>query len=178
MITVTMTAPLGSGGRELAQIVAETLGLTLVDHQIVDDAARALRLPENEVAHAEQPPHLLDRLFRTLAAQPGLAEWGQSAAVTTPAPDELCRAALHHEIERWADQGSCVILGHGGQMALGRRPRVIHLLCHASREDRVEMVCRDEWLGPREAERRVEAADRCQEEWHRAAYGANLYDTR
>jgi cytidylate kinase len=64
MPVIAMTREMGSGGREVAQRVAEEMGLTLILHELVEhDLAEYLHVPESAVHHRlEGGATLLERL--------------------------------------------------------------------------------------------------------------------
>src|SRR2546430_16333559 len=68
---ITVTRQYGSGGSDIARLVAERLGWQLVDNQFVEEVARRAGVPPDEVAQREErAPGLLERLARTLAGAP------------------------------------------------------------------------------------------------------------
>src|SRR3989442_10169093 len=68
---ITVTRQYGSGGSDIARLVAERLGWELVDNQFVEAVARRAGVPPDEVAQREErAPGLLERLARTLAGAP------------------------------------------------------------------------------------------------------------
>src|SRR2546428_7858270 len=68
---ITVTRQYGSGGSDIARLVAERLGWELVDNQFVEAVARRAGVPPDEVAQREErAPGLLERLAPTLAAAP------------------------------------------------------------------------------------------------------------
>src|SRR2546427_10606706 len=85
---ITVTRQYGSGGSDIARLVAERLGWELVDNQFVEAVARRAGVPPDEVAQREErAPGLLERLPRTLAvAPPGM--FIAQAAVPPVQPDE------------------------------------------------------------------------------------------
>src|SRR2546426_12843636 len=62
---ITVTRQYGSGGSDIARLVAERLGWELVDNQFVEAVARRAGVPPDEVAQREErAPGLLERLAR------------------------------------------------------------------------------------------------------------------
>ena len=50
---ITVTRQYGSGGSDIARLVAERLGWELVDNQFVEEVARRAGVPPAEVAQRE-----------------------------------------------------------------------------------------------------------------------------
>src|SRR3989442_9042063 len=68
---ITVTRQYGSGGSDIARLVAERLGWELVDNQFVEAVARRAGVPPDEVAQREErAPGLLERLPPTPAVAP------------------------------------------------------------------------------------------------------------
>src|SRR3989442_15999329 len=68
---ITVTRQYGSGGSDIARLVAERLGWELVDNQFVEAVARRAGVPPDEVAQREErAPGLLERLAPTPAVAP------------------------------------------------------------------------------------------------------------
>src|SRR3989442_15473450 len=60
---ITVTRQYGSGGSDIARLVAERLGWELVDNQFVEAVARRAGVPPDEAAQREErAPGLLERL--------------------------------------------------------------------------------------------------------------------
>src|SRR2546427_12644915 len=77
---ITVTRQYGSGGSDIARLVAERLGWELVDNQFVEAVARRAGVPPDEVAQREErAPGLLERLA---PPPPG----GPPAVFIPPAP--------------------------------------------------------------------------------------------
>src|SRR5256712_7999522 len=68
---ITVTRQYGSGGSDVARLVAERLGWELVDNQFVEEVARRAGVPPAGVAQREErAPGLLERLARPPAVAP------------------------------------------------------------------------------------------------------------
>ena len=50
---ITVTRQYGSGGSDVARLVAKALGWTLIDNEFVDQVARLAGLPADEVAQRD-----------------------------------------------------------------------------------------------------------------------------
>jgi cytidylate kinase len=131
---ITITRQYASGGSDIAQLVAQQLGWTVIDNEFVDEVARRAGLPRAEVAQREErTPGLLERLARTLAAaSPEL--FITEAAVSAAERDE---AAIHRMTERIileaASEGRAVVVGRGAQALLAKRPDALHVYVVASK---------------------------------------------
>jgi cytidylate kinase len=132
---ITVSREHGSGGREIAHRVAESLGWRLVDRAIIEEVARLARIPPDEAeAFDERVDPWLIRLVRGLWA-------GSADSFAGPPPDtvldadrmaDLTRRAVVHA----ATAGQCVIVGRGAQCILAGREDVLRVFIYAPAEDR------------------------------------------
>ena len=77
---ITISRQFGAGGSAVAQMVADRLGWTVVDNELVDQVARRAGLaPEVVAEREERVPSFGERLARALVAAP-------EEVVVPPAP--------------------------------------------------------------------------------------------
>jgi len=84
---LTVSRLYGSGGSEVAAIVAKTLGWSLLDNAVVDAVATRMGLSVAEVqAREERVPSLVERLTAAMAM--GSQEWASPIAAAKRPTDE------------------------------------------------------------------------------------------
>ena len=156
----------GSGGSEVAELVASTLGWTLLDDAVVDAVAARLGVPPAEVkAREERVPSLAERLVDTLSlASPELAPMIGGGFPPTEA--QLVEVT-HHVIEEVVHAGPAVLVGRGAQCVLAERQDALHVYCYAPREALVRRTEERLGLTRAEAERRVAETSRQRERYVR-----------
>ena len=131
---VTLAAFYGAGGTVVGPRVAERLGVPLLDRGILTAVAQRLRVPEEAVAESEEPPQGgVGRLLGSLA-RAGISD---AAAVDNPELDDRRYRAETEDFIAAAAESGGVILGRGGQVILGGRPGVLHVLLGGPRETRI-----------------------------------------
>src|SRR5918997_2563377 len=103
MPVITISRMFGSGGSEIAELVASALGWTLLDDAVIDAVATRLGVAPAEVeARDERVPSLAERLVDTLSlASPELAP---AAGALTPTEAQLVDVT-HHVIEEVVQAG-------------------------------------------------------------------------
>ena len=159
MPVVAMTREMGSGGREVAQHVADRLGLTVVLHHMVEhDIAEHLHLRESAVHHLlEGGATLLERL------QTG----GKRLARYTA-----------EEILELANQGNVLIRGWGACAVLRDVPHVVRVRVCAPMEVRERNVMeRSEVKYRGGARREIERNDAAHRTTLQGAYGIDREDS-
>ena len=98
MAILTVSRLYGSGGSEVAAIVAKTLGWSLLDNAVVDAVATRMGLSVAEVqAREERVPSLVERLTSAMAM--GSQEWMSPIADTKRPTDEQLIEVTRHIIE-------------------------------------------------------------------------------
>jgi cytidylate kinase len=136
---LTISREYGSGGSDIAAMVAESLGWRLLDDALLDEISRLAKVPISEVRTFDETiDPWICRLMRPL--------WGTSPDGISPvAPVHLFdadeEAAFADRIIRNAwDAGGCVVVGRGAQCVLRYEPDVFHVFVYAGWEERIKRV--------------------------------------
>ena len=160
-------------------MLATRLKADFLDSQLIDEVARQLELPREEVeAEDEQPGSLLSRLLLALGAantEPMIPP--ETASVWTP-PNadpvfDTRRAVLQltQDVIREAARGNnVVIVGRGGAYILRDHPGALHVFLRAEPVVRVRTIMEREKKTEDQARRRLKQAD---ENW--TAYIKQVY---
>ena len=169
---ITVTRQYGSGGSEIARLVAQALDWTVIDSELVDQVARRAGLPPEQVAaREERAPGLLERLARTLAvASPEM--FVTTAGVPRAEDDESTIARVTERIiADAAAHGNVVLVGRGAQAILAQRPEALHVYVVASRAWRARQVVQRLGADPAEVERVLDDTDRQRDRYVKEHYG-------
>jgi cytidylate kinase len=162
MPVITISRLTGSGGATIGQRLAERLGASYLNTQIIHEVAHRLGMSEATArAYDERAEAFIERLSRVLwLANPGMVPMGIS---DTPLPFELTTQAFvevtRQLVREAALTGNAVIFGHGAQFILAQQPQVLHVRFIAPLAYRVERVMQREHINRTEAERRVREED-------------------
>jgi cytidylate kinase len=176
MPVITVSRLTGSGGATIGQRLAERLGASYLDKQIIREAAQRLGISEAAAAeYNERAEAFIERLARVLwVSEPAFAPISPPAA---PVPFESLTDAFvevtRQLVRQAAATGNAVIFGHGAQFILAQQPGVLHVRFIAPWPARVERVMRREGLSRAEAERRVRAEDQRRANYIRQYYQAD-----
>jgi cytidylate kinase len=167
---VTIAREYGSGGADIARLLADRLGWKLLDRCLVEKIAQAARVePGVAQAYDERPDAWFDRLTRAFWEGGGLR-----AALPGPSFDvfdaNTAASLTQSLIEEAATMGNCVIVGRASQCILQQRSDTFHVFIYAPREERLRRV-RERHPSLAEAEEALEVRDR-----ERAAYVRRFYD--
>jgi CMP/dCMP kinase len=133
MAVVTIARETGAGGADVGRLVAARLGADLVDASLIDEVARRLQLPRDEVEDRdEQPSSLVERLLRGLALAQG--PMGVDGTLATDVPRDPYDAIVRltaQVIGESARTGSAVIVGRGAGFVLAGMPGAVHVFLSA-----------------------------------------------
>src|SRR5256886_5277763 len=151
-------------------MLADRLKADFLDSNIIDEVARRLQLPKEDVeAEDEQPGSMLARLLVALGSASSEPLIPVEAAAWTPpnaAPTFDTRKAVlqitQHVIEEAARGGNVVIVGRGGAYILSKFPGALHVFLRAAEAVRVKAIIARFNL-TRSEERRV--GKECRSRW-------------
>ena len=181
MPIVTISRMYGSGGSEVAELVAEKLGWQLLDNELVDSVAARLGLTPAEVsAQEERVPTLSERLADTMSLS--TAEWVVPTGDPIPPPsDEQVLEMTQRVIDEAVARGPVVLVGRGAQMSLATRADAIHVFCYAPREALIARVMKRHECDAKEAERITDEMNKNREQyvkkhWKRSWSALENYD--
>src|ERR1700687_1320227 len=155
---VTIEREYGSGGGEIAQLLAKQLDWKLWDQLLTEEIARLAECPKAVVeVRGERADPLYYRLFKSFLR--GSYEGSINAPKLNLVDSETILKITKRVVEHAADRGNCVIVGRGSQHFLKNRPDTLRVFLYAPREDKVRrLLARGK--SEKEAEHPVDTVDR------------------
>src|SRR5215216_5772059 len=176
---VTISRQHGSGGEEVAALVAERLGVPLLDQEVRQRAAQRAGVSERVFEEAERPASWVTRILERLGSVGVMADGGAvETAHTIPIPTSESFRAILDDVVREAAEDGAVIVGHGAHLSLRERPGVVRAFVQAPIEARVQRLVHQLGVPPQEARRQAEAWDRERVRFYQDAYHVNWFDAR
>src|SRR6266852_157880 len=179
MPVITIGRQYGAGGATVGQMLATRLKADFLDSKIIDEVARRLQLPKEEVeAEDEQPGSLLARLLVALGSAsteplipPEATAWNPPNTAPTFDTRKAVLEITQHVIEEAARTGNVVIVGRGGAYILRDFPSALHVFLRAAEAVRVKAImARFNIASEEEARKRLKRTD---ENW--TAYIKQVY---
>ncbi len=170
MVTiVTIEREYGSGGGDIAQLLATRLGWKLWDQQLTEEIARIANCPKEVVEHREERTDpLYYRLFKSFLR--GSYEGSIGAHKLNLVDSETILKMTQRVVEHAAKKGHCVIVGRGSQHFLRDRPDVLRIFLYADRDSKVARVMARS-KNPGEAEELVDSVDSERADYIRKYFG-------
>lgn len=181
---VTVARDYGSGGGEIARLLATKLGWHLFDRQVVSSVARKLGISEDEAqARDEHGDSFVQRILEAMQfsgpiyAPVILPETENTAIVDTKKYHE----ALKQELLAATKIGNVVLVGRGAQILLLERRDVLRVHIVAPLAQRIAYVMQRENLDKAAAQARIEQKDQgrrrdIKDQYHRDPDDAQIYD--
>lgn len=127
---ITIGREYGSGGRIVAQRVAQRLNIPFYDKEIIAQVAKETGFAENFVRDAEERP-----------ANSFMYSLCFSAQSLSPADQVFIAQA--GVIKKLADEGGCVVVGRCADFILRERANLLKVFIHAPLAERVRRVCEE-----------------------------------
>ena len=154
---ITIEREYGSGGGEIAQLVANRLAWRLWDQRLTEEIARLANCPKAVVeAREERNDPLYYRLFKSFLR--GSYEGSINAPKLNLVDSETIARITRRVVEHAAERGNCVIVGRGSQQFLKNRPDTLRVFLYAPREDKIRRLL-SRGKSEKEAEDLVDTVD-------------------
>lgn len=171
-IIITIGREFGSGGHEIAEMLAERLGITCFDTQIDRLAAQQFGIPLADVER------VTDRMNRSTFYD--FREMAYAMTNDALSPEERIFVAQSSVIRQIAASGeSCVILGRCADHVLYDDPNCFRIFVHARPDIRAKRVMAMFGLDEAEARRQMENTDRARAQYYKRytgrEYGRQIY---
>lgn len=174
---ITIARQMGSGGDLVGVELAKTLGISLIDQQIINDAAAAAGVSPETMLQAETAPSMLERMLEYLGQHTGgldpLTDFSMEGAYTPALTGDSYRGLIEQVIRKTAAESDAVILRHAGGVVLREVPYVFRVLICAPARVRIQRLQDHEHLSAAEAERRIRDDDKNRTDFFQTYYKVN-----
>ncbi len=165
---ITVGRQYGSGGRYVAKLLAEKLGIPYYDKELLTEVSRDSGICE-EILEEHDEKNTKRFLLSMMSGTPSYAD---SSAMYMDMPlNHRIFLAQFDTIRRIAGEGPCVFVGRCADYVLRDEPHVLNVFIKASREERIKRVIKYYGVDPMKAEEMMKKADK-----QRASY-YNYYAT-
>ena len=173
---ITLSRQYAAGGSEIARMVAEELGWTVVDNAFVDQVSQRSGFDAGDVAELEERvPGFLERLARSSALS--LPEQLLSAPELIEDPAELKLARITQElVSELGRRDRIVMVGRAAAAVLAREENALHVRLVAPEATRLRSAIERLRVPAEEAPDRLAETDRNRERYHREYYGRDWND--
>src|SRR6267154_4502071 len=136
---LTIEREYGSGGGEIADLLAKQLGWKLWDQLLTEEIARLANCPKAVVqVREERTDPLYYRLFKSFLR--GSYEGSLNAHKLNVVDSESILKFTEMVVKHAAKTGNCVIVGRGSQLFLKDRSDTLRVFLYAPREAKVRRL--------------------------------------
>ncbi|MBQ9877576.1 MAG: cytidylate kinase-like family protein [Bacteroidales bacterium] len=172
---ITINRQFGTNGRQIANQIAQELGVKLVDRQILSSLAENLNMPEDKLQQMERKkPTFWERVSYFYRNSP--------AMVSTPSVDlmGLTSSQIYKEqvdiMRSIAEEESCVVVGRLGFEVFKDHPNHMSIFMFSNLDDRVLKVMEMYGGSKAEALKQIKQVDDAREEFTREFTGKERND--
>lgn len=143
-LVVTIGRQLGSGGKAVAEMLGEKLGVPVYDKQIINEAAKESGLLPSVFEQVDEKESKVRPM--------GWNTWGLNSQVYSGYINNDTLFGIQSQtIKHLAQQGSCVIVGRCADYVLRNVEGVLRVFITAKEEDSIARICECRGVNPKEA---------------------------
>ncbi len=178
MAVITIAREFGAGGADIGAILAERLGVDVVDRSLILAVADRLRVaPEEVEAEDEHPRPLVDRILRAVTPINDVVGVNWDPSELESSDPHASVVALTAEVIRQAAMAKdAVIVGRGARFVVGDRPDAVHVFLCAPLDSRIARIAERFGVDRAEAARRVHDNDARRTGYVREVHGRDWRD--
>lgn len=175
-VVITIARQYGSGGRTVAQMLAEKLGFHYYDKELLKLASDESGINEDLFRNADEKLKST-QLFK-------IAHSVYKGELIPPESDDFTSSEnlFNYQaeiIKKLAEQDeSCVIVGRCAEYVLKDYDNVLSVFIHAPHEYCMEQAAKKQNMSPKELEKFVQKTDRRKAEYHKYYTGLEWTDAR
>jgi cytidylate kinase len=159
MAVITISRQFGAGGITIGKMIAESLGYTFADNDILQRVAKEANVSTHWIESFEKEAgSKLSRLISSMVSK----RWLDRVLADERGylDEQIYLDYLVLIIAQFADEGDVVILGRGSQYILNDHPDAVHILLVNEFENRVNFMVDRYEVSRKKAERTVVNEDR------------------
>jgi cytidylate kinase len=156
---ITIGRELGSGGRTIGKMVAQKLGVSYYDREIIDEAAKKSGLSEEFIKSTEQKMTTSFLYNIAMGAGYGINMLTGNGKENMSLEMQVY-LAQRDVILSLADKGSCVIVGRCADYVLRERENVLRCFIYADMPARIERAVKEYGMVSSEAQKLITQSDK------------------
>lgn len=158
MAVITISRQFGAGGITFGKMIADSLGYTFADSNIIQRVAKEANVSTNWVeAFEKEAGSKLSRFVSSMVSKRLLDRvLGDERGYLD---EKIYLDYLVLIIAQFADEGDVVIIGRGSQYILDDHPDAIHILLVDQLENRINFMVQHYDMPRKKAERMIESED-------------------
>lgn len=161
---ITVEREYGSRGAEYAHLLAKHLDWRIIDHCLIEEIAKKAGVSKDLAQRCDER---LDPWYYRVGRAFWHGSWERlsSEPENEPFDSDRMAAFVRDYMTKAAEQGQCVIVGHGAASVLARTPGAFHVFVYAAQWRKIKYLEETFPEHARDVEREMSAMDK-----RRAAY--------
>ena len=159
---ITIGRQYGSGGREIAKMVAEKYGIPYYDKGLLTRAAKESGFCEEMLAsHDERPTNsfLYNLVMDTYS-------FGYNSSFVDVPISQKIFLAQFDTIKKIASEGPCVIVGRCADYALSEFDNCVHVFIHSDEEHKIKRIMERNQVSEKEAKEMMVKKDKQRQSYY------------
>lgn len=156
---ITIGRELGSGGRTIGKMVANRLGIPYYDREVIDEAAAKSGLSANFIETTEQKVTNSFLYNIAMGSSYGYGILPGANRQSLPLAEQVYEAQTE-AVRKFADKGSCVIVGRCADYILADREDVLRVFIYGDKKERVEHAVKAYGMEGESALKELEKSDK------------------
>ncbi|MBE5854007.1 MAG: cytidylate kinase-like family protein [Lachnospiraceae bacterium] len=159
---ITIGRQYGSGGREIAKMVAEKYGIPYYDKELLTRAAKESGFCEEMLAsHDERPTNsfLYNLVMDTYS-------FGYNSSFVDVPISQKIFLAQFDTIKKIASEGPCVIVGRCADYALSEFDNCVHVFIHSDEEHKIKRIMERNQVSEKEAKEMMVKKDKQRQSYY------------
>lgn len=168
---ITISRQTGSGGHEIAELLAEKLNIPLHDRNVVEEAMKELELENADDIDEKLVVDYFAKFakgYHAIFGKGKLYHMMDHSKDEEPTISEKMYEAQSKIIKKFAEMGPCVIVGRCADYVLKDRDDVLSVFITAEEEQRVQRMMERRKLTHERAVNAVEFSDRDRAKYYQA----------
>ena len=175
--TIAIARQIGSDAENIAGKLSIDLDYNYYDYKIVQAAAKNAGASIESIQESERIPSFLTRIVESLGRSTNMPsmEW-TDPVVLAHSPMQTSseyRVLIQDVIHNLANQGSCILMGHGAPFILKPHPKTLRIFITCSQEKRYENIMKIGNLEQKDAEKIISDTDRERSQYFREFFGCD-----
>ena len=159
---ITIGRQYGSGGREIAKMVAEKYGIPYYDKELLTRAAKESGFCEEMLAsHDERPTNsfLYNLVMDTYS-------FGYNSSFVDVPISQKIFLVQFDTIKKIASEGPCVIVGRCADYALSEFDNCVHVFIHSDEEHKIKRIMERNQVSEKEAKEMMVKKDKQRQSYY------------
>lgn len=159
--SITIGRQMGAGGRTVGRILADKLGFTYLDKEILNMAAKESGYSEKIFEQKDEKRDFLNFAFHLV-----LPYFTSKDMYSGQLTDEALFCMQSDAMKKVAAEKNCIFIGRASDYVLRHHPHCVNVFLCADLEERVAHIMARDGVTEKEAKKKIERSEKEREEFY------------